>query len=416
MNEITSAPMKWVSALSTRPSLEAAVNEVAEQAKRSLEGTPDLGMVFISSTFMSEYPRLMPLLREHFPSTTFVGCSGGGIVGSDETGKSVEVEGRTALTLTLASLPGVTIRPFHIQTRSLPDLDGPPDSWVRLVGIDPGEQPQFIVLADPMSGGINDLLQGLDFAYPGAVKVGGLASVGSLNGQSCLFLNGRHYDDGIIGVGLSGNIVLEAIVAQGCRPIGNLYRVVEGDRNIILQVREESSNGNDSGIVQPPLEALRGIIQDLNPHDLELAQNSLFVGVAQSEFKQNPEQGDFLIRNLLGVDPKLGALAIGERVRSGQRIQFHLRDADTSADDLSSLLEGYVTKKQPSNVMGALMFSCLGRGEMLYKKPNFDSGLLHRYLHDIPVSGFFCNGEIGPVGGTTFIHGYTSVFGIVRQP
>ncbi|MEB3210694.1 MAG: FIST N-terminal domain-containing protein [Leptolyngbyaceae bacterium] len=407
--------MKWVSALSTRPSLEAAVKEVAEQALQSLEGhSPDFGMVFISSTFMSEYARLMPLLEEYFPETVIAGCSGGGIVGSDSDGHSQEIEGRTALSLSLARLPQVDIHPFHIQTRQLPDLDGPPDSWVNLVGISPHQNPQFIILADPMSGGINDVLQGLDFAYPGSVKIGGLASMGGLSGQSSLFLNGRDYRDGIIGVGLSGRIALEPIVAQGCRPIGEVYRVVEGDRNIILQLAEEPS-GISTGKPQTPLEALQSVIQDLEPHDLELAQNSLFVGVAQSEFKENLEHGDFLIRNLLGVDPKIGALAIGERVRAGQRIQFHLRDAQTSEEDLSALLESYA-QKQTTEAMGALMFSCLGRGEMLYKEPNFDSGVLHRYLKNIPINGFFCNGEIGPVGGNTFIHGYTSVFGIVRQP
>lgn len=406
--------MKWVSALSTHPSLETAVKEVAQQAQDALNGcSPDFGMVFISSTFMSEYSRLMPLLQEFFPDTIFAGCSGGGIVGSDDAGESQEIEGRTALSLSLAQLPQVNIHPFHIQTRRLPDLDGPPDAWVDLVGIPPHQNPQFIILADPMSAGINDVLQGMDFAYPGAVKIGGLASIGGPSGQSCLFLNGQDYYDGVIGIAMSGRIALEPIVAQGCRPIGGLYRVVEGDRNIILQVEEEQAEVG-TGNIQTPLDALQGVIKELDPDDLELAQNSLFVGVAQSEFKRTLEQGDFLIRNLLGVDPKLGALAVGERVRSGQRIQFHLRDAQTSADDLVSLLETYV-KKQSDQAMAALMFSCLGRGEMLYKEPNFDSGVLRRYLKNIPINGFFCNGEIGPVGGTTFIHGYTSVFGIVRQ-
>jgi small ligand-binding sensory domain FIST len=415
MNNTSSTQMKWVSALSTRPSLEAAIQEVAEQSQQSLQDhSPDFGMVFISSTFMSEYSRLMPLLQEYLPTTLIAGCSGGGIVGSDPEGNSQEIEGRTALSLSLASLPDVKIHPFHIQTRQLPDLDGPPDSWVDLVGISPSDNPQFIILADPMSGGINDVLQGLDFAYPGSVKIGGLASIGGPSGQSCLFLDGRDYSEGVVGVALSGRIALEPIVAQGCRPIGDVYRVVEGDRNIVLQLaREDAEAGQEPN--QTPLEVLQSVIQDLTPSDLELAQNALFVGVAQSEFKQNLGQGDFLIRNLLGVDPKLGALAIAERVRTGQRIQFHLRDAQTSAEDLSALLESY-TQKQSSEAVGALMFSCLGRGEMLYKEPNFDSNVLHRYLKDIPINGFFCNGEIGPVGGTTFIHGYTSVFGIVRQP
>jgi small ligand-binding sensory domain FIST len=146
-----------------------------------------------------------------------------------------------------------------------------------------------------------------------------------------------------------------------------------------------------------------------------LAQNSLFVGVAMDEFKVALQQGDFLIRGILGVDPSAGAIAIGDRVRPGQRLQFQLRDAEASAEDLELLLQQYQDQRgsEPSAV-AALMFSCLGRGEGLYGKPNFDSQLFSRYLNDIPIGGFFCGGEIGPVAGSTFLHGYTSVFGICR--
>ncbi|HEY9642461.1 MAG TPA: FIST C-terminal domain-containing protein, partial [Coleofasciculaceae cyanobacterium] len=125
------------------------------------------------------------------------------------------------------------------------------------------------------------------------------------------------------------------------------------------------------------------------------------------------EQGDFLIRTLIGVDPRTGAIAIGDRVRPGQRIRFHLRDADASADDLEMLLKRY--QPEIAAPVGALIFACMGRGEGLYQEPNFDSQLFSRYFPHVPLSGFFCNGEIGPVGGTTFLHGYTSVFGICRS-
>lgn len=407
-------PMQWVSALSTQASLEAAVQEVVEQVPATLHGEADLGLVFISSAFLSDYPRLMPLLRSKLSVPVLIGCSGGGVVGDRPSGSPQEIEGRAALSLTLAKLPQVKITPFYIEsTAQLPDLDGPPSPWTELVGVDPSEDPHFIVLADPTTQGISDFLQGLDFAYPGSVKVGGLASVSALESKSGIFLNDQDHQSGIVGLALSGDIVLDAIVAQGCRPIGEVLRVVEGDRNIILTV--ESDSALSDGKPKTVLEALQDIIQSLSGNDLKLAQNSLFVGVAQSEFKQDLEQGDFLIRNLLGVDPRVGALAIGDRVRPGQRIQFHLRDATTSADDLDALLQRYTTQTKASPI-GALMFACMGRGEYLYKQSNFDSGLLSHYFEHLPVGGFFCNGEIGPIGNTTFIHGYTSVFGIVRQP
>jgi small ligand-binding sensory domain FIST len=394
--------MKWTSALSTRPSLEAAVREVVEQAQRSL-GTPaDLGLVFISSAFASEYSRLMPLLEEQLSVPILIGCSGGGVVGTNVGGQAQEIEQKPALSLSLAYLP---------------DLDSPPNRWVDLIGVSSEEQPSFILLSDPFSSSVNDLLQGLDFAYPGSVKVGGLATAGAMLSRSSLFCNYRLYQEGTVGVALSGNILLEAIVAQGCRPIGQLYRVVEGDRNILLKLEEQTSPDTvPYGVTCTPLEALQELFQSFGEEEREFAQQHLFIGIAQSEFKQHLEQGDFLIRNLLGVDPRNGALAIGDRVRLGQRIQFHLRDADASASDLKTLLERYQTNVQPNSAppVGALLFACMGRGAGLYGEPNFDSQLFQHYLNNVPLSGFFCSGEIGPIGSTTFLHGYTSVFGICR--
>ena len=398
--------MQWVNALSTRPSLEAAVADVVEQAASSLTAPAHLGLVFISSAFSSEYSRLLPLLQEKLEVPVLIGCSGGGIVGMTGHRQMQEIEGAPALSLTLAHLPDVEVKAFHVVAEELPDLDSPPSAWVELFGVPPSPTPQFILLPEPFSSRVNDLLQGIDFAYPGSVSVGGLASGSQLGGRINLFFNDRVYQEGTVGLALSGNVVLETIVAQGCRPIGKPYQVSSCERNIVLELE-----------AQPPLQVLRDLLESLSEDDRQLAQHSLFVGVARDEFKSELEQGDFLIRNLLGVDPKFGAIAIGDRLRPGQRIQFHLRDAQTSAEDLEYLLQRYQKQNQSyPSAAGALMFSCLGRGEGLYGKPNFDSQLFSRYLNDVPLSGFFCSGEIGPVGGSTFLHGYTSVFGICRQP
>ncbi|OKH11057.1 hypothetical protein NIES592_23110 [Fischerella major NIES-592] len=396
--------MQWANALSTRPSLEAAVADVVQRTTSSLSAPADLGLVFISSAFTSEYSRVLPLLAEQLAVPVLVGCSGGGVIGTSLAGQTQELEAEPALSLSLAHLPGVDVKAFHVVAEQLPDLDGPPSAWIDLIGVTSSPTPHFILLSASFSSGINDLLQGLDYAYPGSIKVGGQASSGVMGGRIALFCNGRLYEEGTVGVALSGNIVLEAIVAQGCRPIGQPYQVTRGDRNIILELDE-----------QAPLFVLRDLIASLSEEDRTLAQNSLFVGLAMDEFKSCLQQGDFLIRDILGVDPAGGAIAIGDYVRPGQRLQFHLRDAEASAEDLEFLLERYQKEQQfqPAAV-GALMFACLGRGAGLYGKPNFDSQLFQRYLNNIPLGGFFCGGEIGPVGGSTFLHGYTSVFGICR--
>ncbi|MFM7364389.1 MAG: FIST N-terminal domain-containing protein [Cuspidothrix sp.] len=397
--------MQWTNALSTRPSLEAAITDVVEQAVASLTAPADLGLVFISSAFMSEYSRLLPLLAEKLCVPVLIGCSARGVIGRKQ-GQTEEIEAEPALSLTLAHLPAVDIQPFHIVAEELPDSDSSPNAWIDLVGVPPSPIPQFILLSSPFAGGTNDLLQGLDFAYPGSVVVGGQASSGFMNGRVGLFYNDTLYREGTVGVALSGNIVLDTIVAQGCRPIGEPLQVTKAERNIILELDEKV-----------PLVVLRDLINGLSEEDRTLAQNSLFVGLAMDEFRLNLNSGDFLIRNILGVDPHGGAIAIGDRIRAGQRLQFHLRDAEASAEDLEILLQEY----QDENVdapspLGALMFTCLGRGTGLYGEPNFDSRLFTRYVHDVPMGGFFCGGEIGPVSGRTFLHGYTSVFAICRSP
>ncbi|MEA5447729.1 FIST N-terminal domain-containing protein [Leptolyngbya sp. CCNP1308] len=413
ISQFNHPPMEWANAVSTRPSLEGAVKDVVEQLRQRLTGAPDLGIVFISSSFTSEFARLLPLLQDLLPLPALVGCSGGGIVGMDAQGHPQELEDTPALSLTLARLPGVTVRSFHLSSDDLPDLDSPPAAWSELIGIAPEDNPQFILMADPFSSNVTDLLQGLDFAYPSGVKIGGLASVDGFNRHSGLFCDRTLHTEGLVGVALAGPIVLDTIVAQGCRPIGPVYRVDKAERNILLSL----SDPEDSDSARPPLELLQELFETLPEGDRKLAQSSLFIGMAQDSFKLSLSPGDFLIRTLLGVDPKMGAIAVGDRLRPGQRVQFHLRDAHTSATDLETLLQRYQQQAPASTVpAGALMFSCMGRGAGLYNQANFDSGLFAQYLPGLPLGGFFCGGEIGPVGQTTFLHGFTSVFGICRQP
>ncbi|MGK7909216.1 MAG: FIST N-terminal domain-containing protein [Synechococcus sp.] len=396
--------MQWVNALSTQPSLEAALMEVVDsglaQFGTSDGGSPDLAILFVSAAFASDYSRIPPLLQQQLPNTAIVGCSGGGIVGN-----SSEVENQAAISLSLAKLPGVKVQPFHLSEDDLPDLDSPPDRWAQALGVTQESQPHFVILADAFSSRISELLQGLDFAFPNTTKVGGLASGGRSPESNGLFLNGELHRSGSVGVALSGNISVEAVVAQGCRPIGQIAQVSQAERNVVLQLDE-----------QPPLEALQAMVNTLSEGDRQLVRTSLFVGLVMDEFKETPEPGDFLIRNIIGIDPRTGAMAVGDRLRTGQRIQFHLRDAQTSEEDLRSVLGRYRRGRMDEGLVlapaGALMFSCLGRGEYLYGEPNHDTRVFENTFGKVSMGGFFCNGEIGPVGSTTFLHGYTSVFAL----
>jgi small ligand-binding sensory domain FIST len=202
---------------------------------------------------------------------------------------------------------------------------------------------------------------------------------------------------------LQGNITVDTVVAQGCRPIGKAMRITRCQRNLLQELDGEA-----------PLAVLRDMFQRLGQRDQELMRNSLFLGVVMDEFIEAPKQGDFLIRNVVGMDARSGVMAIGELLKEGQLVQFHLRDAQTSADDLTAVLDRYVEDNRENQAQGALLFSCLGRGQYLYGRPNHDTEIFRGRLGTVPLGGFFCNGEIGPVSGTTFLHGYTSSFGIFR--
>jgi small ligand-binding sensory domain FIST len=122
-------------------------------------------------------------------------------------------------------------------------------------------------------------------------------------------------------------------------------------------------------------------------------------------------EGELLVRNILGLDPEANVLAVAARLRPFQVIRFLLRDATAATEDLVRLLERHRAAGRGA-CDGALLFSCLGRGAHLFGEPDHDSRLFRAHL--VAVGGFFCNGEIGQVGGTTFLHGYTSSFALFR--
>ena len=391
--------MQWASAISEQTALELAVAECTAAIQRQLAGVaPDLAVAFVSPHYRESYAALPGLVREQLDGALLLGCSGGGIIGGGQ-----EVEQRPAVSITAAALPEVTLTPFHLEGNRLPDLDAGPQAWEELIGVSAADNPQFVALADPFSFPAQNLIMGLDFAYSAAAKIGGLASGGPEPGGNAMFLGGRAYSSGAVGVAMHGNIAVDTVVAQGCRPIGKAMRITQSSRNML-----EGLDG------ETPLTVLRGMFPTLPPRDQELLRHSLFLGVVMDEFLDAPQQGDFLIRNVMGMDDRSGALAIGEMLKEGQLVQFHLRDAETSAQDLTAVLERYAGDNRENRVHGALLFSCLGRGQYLYGRPNHDTDIFRDKLGAAPLGGFFCNGEIGPVGGVTFLHGYTSSFGIFR--
>ena len=393
--------MKWSSAISEGTTLAEAFDECASTLENELgELAPHMVVAFVSPHYAPDYETLTGLTAERFGDALLVGCSGGGVIGA-----ATEVENRPGLALTAAHLPGVRLTPFHIQYGALPDGDAPPDEWGSLVDTPVGSEVDFLILADPFSMQGEQLLMGLDYAFPSRAKIGGLASGAHHEGGNALYLGSETHTSGVVGVAFEGDVQIDTVVAQGCRPIGDLMHITSSRRNILLEVDGRT-----------PFEILKEIFLTLDERDRELAQHSLFLGVVMDELNDAPQLGDFLIRNIVGVDAQRGALAVGEMLKEGQTVQFHLRDAETSSQDLSAMLGQYVSGLPDGgqSEAGALLFQCLGRGSYLYGRPDHDTSMFTDVVGAVPLTGFFCNGEIGQVGDATFLHGYTSSFGIFR--
>jgi small ligand-binding sensory domain FIST len=236
--------------------------------------------------------------------------------------------------------------------------------------------------------------------------VGGIAGQHNASHGSLLF------DDqvvtGAVGCLISGSWRIDPVVAQGCKPIGPVFEVEQAERNVVQRLSSSEQQGT-------PVACLQSILEGLNPQERELVRHSLFLGVAKNSFQLHGS-GDsdapaFLVRNLIGVDPRTGSVAVGERLRVGQRVQFQLRDADTSRQEQHELLSQQ-HRRQPQP-LAALLFACLGRGEGLYGQPDGDVQACREHFAAVPVAGAFCNGEIGPVVGVTHLHGYTASWGFL---
>jgi small ligand-binding sensory domain FIST len=394
------ALMKFVSALTTHVDWTEAVEDLTRQVHTRLpNGRADLVLLFLHPRFTPHAQPLAEQLRINLAAHHLVGCTGAGIIGVN-----VEVENLPAISLLAAELPEVNVTPFRVTQEELEEASGP-SFWHFLLQTPPTQKPNFLLFADPFSLPSIPLVQAISEAYPDAPLIGGLASGAQHPGENRIFLDGDVFEDGAVGIALSGRITLRTIVSQGCRPIGEPFTVTRAEKNIVFELGG-----------QPPLNVLQSMLPNLPQTDQQLVRTSLLIGRVINEYKEDFGRGDFLVRTLIGHDPQSGAVAIGDLMRTGQTVQFQVRDAKSADEDLRALLAQEALLPTAGKVRGAVLFSCLGRGEGMYGTSSHDIKLLHEYFSPLPTTGFFCNGEIGPVGGRAFVHGFTSVVGLFAEP
>ena len=326
-----------------------------------------------------------------------LGCTGESILCNQR-----EIEGQPALALWLAHLPGTTLLPMHLEFQPTQD-GGSFTGWHPTLEESWPEGASLVLLGEPFSFPADVLLSRLNDDRPGVCVVGGMASGGWGVGQNRLLLGKQVLDSGAVALVMHGSTKLRAVVSQGCRPVGRPLVVTKAEQNVILELGG-----------RPALKQLQEIFGTLTQHEQGLFRHGLHVGQVINEYQDHFDRGDFLVRNVQGADPDSGAIAVGDFVRVGQTIQFQVRDAATADEDLEALLSA-AKNGTSADCLAALVFTCNGRGTRLFDEPNHDAAALAQHWPGLPAAGFFAQGEIGPVGGKSFLHGFTASIALVER-
>ena len=364
---------------------EAARRAVGEARASLGDAAPSFAVLFAPAHFFGSAEALAGAVAEETGRLPLIGC-----VAEAVAGGAREVESGPAVSLWLAADAG------PVETFAMEFVRTPSGGAYGGYRFGPGPAGLHLLICDPFTFPASDLLAHLNRQGHGAVLMGGIASGGLAQRQSRLFLDGRVLSSGAVGAHLP-RAEIHPLVAQGCRPVGDPYTTTRADGNVIFELGGRS-----------PLARLQELAAALPGRDRELLARGVQLGLVIDEYRAEPRQGDFLIRGIVGTDPASGAIAVGDEVEVGQTVQFHVRDADSADEDLRRTLERAAAGLGGRRAAGALMFTCNGRGSRLFPEPDHDAGLLASMLGEIPMAGFFCAGEIGPVGGQNFLHAFTA--------
>lgn len=369
------------------PRAEAAIEAAAAEVETSLGGRADLAVAF----FGSAYAGSAPLMAERLAglAATSIGVSAQGVIADAR-----EFERPDALAVWAARLPGVTLTglryapPATSASETVAWPPPPPDSAGMLAFCDPYSFPAEAFLAWARG------------QAPGTAVSGGLASGGRLPGGNRLLLDGEVHADGAVTVALGGALRLRHLVSQGCRPVGPAYVVTSAEGNIVHELAGA-----------PAVERVREVFAAAEAGDRDLLRRGLLIGILLDERTEEPGTGDFLVRGVLGAEPGGAGLVLGDTVEVGRTVRFHVRDAASADKDLCVLLSDVASRQ----AAGGLLFTCNGRGRGLFGQADHDAELASAALGGAPLAGFFAAGEFGPVGGRSWLHGFTASL-LVLEP
>jgi small ligand-binding sensory domain FIST len=371
---------------------EAGLQAWAEKLRHQLDPLPvSLGLVFLTPRFFPQARHVLEILRVHARIPLLAGCSSQGLIVEGE-----EWEENAGLVLGLYALPGAKLKGLHFIQEQVEEANGP-GYWPLETEVEPGDTNGWLAFIDPFRLDSETWLRGWNEAYAPLPVFGGLASGEYSEQRTQVYLNGEVFEEGGVAISVGGEVGLAGVTSQGCTPIGETWTLTKVEQNVIHEI------GN-----RPAYQILAETFNQLTPEERRKARGNLFVGLVVNEYLEDFHRGDFLIRNLMGADETSGSLAVGAFPRLGQTIQFQRRSAAAATEDMHELLRRKREQLGVKEVFGGCLCSCNGRGQNLFGKPHHDARMVQEALGPLGVAGFFCNGEIGPVGEKNFLHGYTA--------
>jgi small ligand-binding sensory domain FIST len=370
---------------------EAGLQRWAEELRRQLPEPVSLGLLFMAPRLFPNAKQILEIVRVHARVPMLAGCSSQGLIVGRE-----EVEEQAGLTLGLYSLPGAELKAFHFVQEQVEEANGP-GYWRLETGIEPEESNGWLAFIDPFHLDSEAWMRTWNEAYAPLPVLGGLADGSFKDQQTQLYLNGDVFAEGGIAISIGGAVGIAGVTSQGCTPIGETWTLTRVEQNIIHHI------GN-----RPAYTVLAETFSQLSPEVQTKARGNLFIGLVVNEYLEEFHRGDFLIRNLLGADPRSGCIAVGAMPHAGQTIQFQRRSASAATEDMEELLTRAQRRLEGTTIYGGCLCSCSGRGRHLFGRPNHDAEMVQQHFGPLGLTGFFCNGEIGPVGERSFLHGYTA--------
>ncbi len=388
-----------VSGLWQREFDDAAMRDWAIELRQQLRAPKvSLGLVFMTPQFFPVAAQILELIRVHGQVPLLAGCSSTGLIVGGR-----EWEEKPGVALSLFSLPGGEWRAWRFNQQQVGEA-GSPAYWRLKTGLAPDQINGWLVFADPFHLDAEAFLRGWNGAFPGRPVVGGLAGGDFTEQTTQVYFNGGVFEEGGVALGVGGAVELLSLVSQGCTPIGQSWIITKAEGNFIHQIAN-----------RPAYEVLVETFGNLSSREQLQARGNLFIGLVVNEYLEDFHRGDFLVRNILGADPKSGSLAVGAWPRQGQTLQFQRRDAAAADEDMKSLLGRLAGQLGGRRLFGGCLCCCNGRGHRLFGQMDHDAGLVQQKIGPLELTGFFCNGELGPIGDKTFLHSYTASLGLFAQ-